>query len=156
MDVGHAGADSSYRPKGRLHCDPRRLAVADLAYHDPVWVCAEHRAQADANGEYDVNLTAADRAAYRLRGKIRTAEDGTFRFETIRPAPYPIGSGVRPAHIHVIVSAEGRPSLVTELFFEGDPHLASDPVAHVRPDLVHAVAQRNGALRLEHEFVLGV
>ena len=45
-----------------------------------------------------------------------------------RPAPYAIGGGVRPAHIHVIVSADGRPSLVTELVFEGDPHLASDPV----------------------------
>lgn len=124
-------------------CEPVANAVLD------VW-------QADANGKYDVNLTAADRAAYRLRGKVRTTEDGTFRFETIRPAPYPIGGGVRPAHIHVIVSAEGQPSVVTELFFEGDPHLASDPVAHVRPDLVHAVAQRDGALRLEHEFVLGV
>lgn len=124
-------------------CEPVANAVLD------VW-------QADANGKYDVNLTAVDRAAYRLRGKVRTAEDGTFRFETIRPAPYAIGGGVRPAHIHVIVSADGRSSLVTELFFEGDPHLASDPVEHVRPDLVHAVAQRDGALRLEHEFVLEV
>ena len=132
---------------GRVVAGPDCAPVANAVLD--VW-------QADANGKYDVNLTAVDRAAYRLRGKVRTAEDGTFRFETIRPAPYAIGSGVRPAHIHVIVSAEGQPSLVTELFFEGDPHIASDPVAHVRPDLVHAVVQRDGALRLEHEFVLGV
>ncbi len=49
---------------------------------------------------------------------------------------------MRPAHIHFIVSAEGRKSLVTQLYFEGDPRLDSDPLRSVFPDLITSV--RNG------------
>lgn len=110
--------------------------------------------QADAEGRYDGGSAGQATNLWRLRGRIRTGTDGTFRFETIRPSPYPVPGGMRPAHIHVIVSASGRKPLVTELFFAGDPYLEGDPAELVRPDLVHPVGMRDGALHYEHEFVL--
>lgn len=63
--------------------------------------------QADSQGRYDTALGPEERADWRPRGGNPTAADDTFRFETIRPAPYPVPGGTRPAHIHVIVSAMG-------------------------------------------------
>lgn len=43
---------------------------------------------------------------WRLRGAVRTAADGTFEFDTIRPASYPQTS--IPQHVHVeLQTAEG-------------------------------------------------
>ena len=42
----------------------------------------------------------------------------------------------RPAHLHVIVSAPGHRTLVTELFPADDPYLDEDPVFGVREDLI--------------------
>jgi hypothetical protein len=42
---------------------------------------------------------------WRLQGWARTAADGSFEFQTIRPAPYP-GRSI-PAHIHLSAEAPG-------------------------------------------------
>jgi protocatechuate 3,4-dioxygenase beta subunit len=57
--------------------------------------------------------------SWRLQGAVRTAADGSFEFETIRPASYP---GTRiPQHVHVALETdEGRFS-VGEWRFEDDP-----------------------------------
>jgi len=102
-------------------CQPVANALLDL------W-------QADHHGEYDDVLG---------RARVRTNSDGAFSFNTTRPAPY----GMRPAHIHFVLSAEGHRSLVTQLYFEGDPHLESDPLRAVRPDLVSGI--RNGRCRFD-------
>jgi catechol 1,2-dioxygenase len=79
--------------------------------------------QADATGAYH-----ADTDTYRLRGQLLTDDDGAFAFETIRPGHYPLGAGMRPAHIHFTVTAPGHRSLTTQLYFAGDPWLApADP-----------------------------
>lgn len=78
---------------------------------------------ADHHGEYDDKLG---------RARVRAGSDGAFSFTTIKPAPY----GMRPAHIHFIVSAEGKKPLVTQLYFEGDPYLDKDPLQSVYADLV--------------------
>ena len=91
--------------------------------------------QADHHGKYDLDYRGDDTFG---RARIRAGNDGAFSFTTIRPAPY----GMRPAHIHFIVSAEGRKSLVTQLYFEGDPYLDKDPQQSVFADLITAV--RNG------------
>lgn len=55
----------------------------------------------------------------RLKGTMGTHTAGEYRFETIRPAPYP-GGGI-PAHVHyVVIPPEGAPQYF-ELLFEGDP-----------------------------------
>ena len=57
---------------------------------------------------------------------LTTDIDGRYRFKTIKPAAYPAGPNrMRPAHIHFQVSGR-QDRLVTQMYFEGDPHLESD------------------------------
>ena len=55
----------------------------------------------------------------RLRGWVRTGANGRYRFETIKPAPYP--SMTMPAHIHLFIREEGkRPYYVDDVVFDGE------------------------------------
>ena len=79
--------------------------------------------QADVNGDYH----GAEDDDYRLRGQLMTGDDGSYRFETIRPGNYPMGPDlIRPAHIHFTITKPGYTPLTTQLYFAGDPHLAPD------------------------------
>lgn len=89
--------------------------------------------QADHHGKYDLDYRGDEIFG---RARIRAGKDGTFSFTTTRPAPY----GARPAHIHFIVSAEGRKPLVTQLYFAGDPYLDKDPIHSVFADLIKNVS----------------
>jgi hydroxyquinol 1,2-dioxygenase len=86
-----------------------------------------------------------------LRCQLKVDGAGRFAIRTIRPRPYqiptdgpvwidlvgPAGrSAWRPAHVHLIVSAPGHRSLVTELFDADDAYLESDAVFGVREALV--------------------
>ena len=80
-----------------------------------LWHCS-------SKGEYD---NASD--AFKYRGTVYTDDQGRYSFDTILPVPYDIGGGnFRPAHFHMMISAEGYQSLVTQLYFTGDPHIAKD------------------------------
>lgn len=55
----------------------------------------------------------------RLRGWIKTGVDGRYRFETIKPAPYP--HQTMPAHIHLTVLEPGkRPYYIDDIVFDGE------------------------------------
>jgi protocatechuate 3,4-dioxygenase beta subunit len=86
-----------------------------------------------------------------LRCQLKMDAQGAFEIATIRPVPYqipldgpvwhelvqPAGlSGWRPAHYHLIASAPGHRTLVTELFDAEDPYLDKDAVFGVRETLV--------------------
>jgi protocatechuate 3,4-dioxygenase beta subunit len=104
--------------------------------------------QSNTEGWYDVQL--ADTGGRQLRAKLRTDEQGRFRFRTIKPTAYPVPTDgpvgqildrmgrhpMRPAHLHFIVTAPGHETVVTHLFVEGDPYLASDAVFGVKNSLV--------------------
>ncbi|WP_164851322.1 dioxygenase family protein [Larkinella soli] len=67
---------------------------------------------------------------YRFRGTVYCDEQGRYQFLTILPVPYDQGNGqMRPAHFHLLVSAPGYQSLITQLYFTGDPHLKTDEQA---------------------------
>ena len=100
-------------------------------------------------------------------GQCRTDEDGTYRFLTIRPGPYPWGNhpnAWRPAHIHVSLLGPSLGSrLVTQMYFEGDPLLPLDPIfqavpEHSRDRLVarydHDVTTENWATGWRWDIVL--
>jgi protocatechuate 3,4-dioxygenase beta subunit len=56
----------------------------------------------------------------RLQAWIRTAADGSYRYDTIRPAPYP--GGQNPAHVHTQLWGPGvPPQWGTDLQFLDDP-----------------------------------
>ena len=65
-------------------------------------------------------------------GRCLTGEDGSYRFTTIKPGPYPWRNhhnAWRPAHIHF--SLFGRAftqRLVTQMYFPGDPLFDLDPI----------------------------
>lgn len=64
---------------------------------------------------------------YLYRGTVHCDENGKYRFKTQMPVPYDAGGGfIRPAHFHMMVSAPGYQSLVTQIYFTGDPYLKKD------------------------------
>lgn len=85
---------------------------------------------ANAQGEY-YNVLDERRdppQQYRLRGRLRTDAQGTYRFETIMPGSYKMGIATRPRHVHFIASHPRASQLVTQMYFAGDPHLDDDPL----------------------------
>jgi hydroxyquinol 1,2-dioxygenase len=103
--------------------------------------------QADADGYYDVQYSAAER---RARGVFRSNADGRFWFWSILASKYPIphdgpvGEMLaalnrhpwRPAHLHFLIEAQGFRKLVTHVFRAGDPYLESDAVVAVKTSLI--------------------
>ena len=71
-------------------------------------------------------------------GRCLTREDGSYSFRTILPGPYPWpngGNNWRPAHIHFSVFGDGfAQRLITQMYFEGDPHIALCPIVQSIPD----------------------
>jgi protocatechuate 3,4-dioxygenase, beta subunit len=65
-------------------------------------------------------------------GRCLTDDNGTYRFTTIKPGPYPWRNhhnAWRPAHIHFsLFGTEFTQRMVTQLYFPGDPLLALDPI----------------------------
>jgi protocatechuate 3,4-dioxygenase beta subunit len=89
---------------------PLRGAVVEI------WQC-------DEQGHYHHpgDGGAAD-PAFQGFGRVVAGTDGSYRFRTIRPAPY---TGRTP-HIHLKVRLAQRELLTTQLYVEGDPGNARD------------------------------
>lgn len=70
-----------------------------------------------------------DRRHGYLRGWVKTGANGEYRFDTIRPAPYP---GRRaPAHVHLVVKEPDRREYwVDEVVFTDDPLVTGAYRAH--------------------------
>lgn len=87
---------------------------------------------------------------WNLRGVITADEKGRFKIHTVQPAPYQIphdgatGKLIaaagwhawRPAHLHLMVSADGYQTLTTQLYFKGGAYLDSDVASAVKPELI--------------------
>ena len=137
--------------RGRLlGADGTPLAGARIE----IWQC-------DANGVYrhPRDREAGRDTGFQGRGRMLAGADGSYAFRTIRPAVYP----GRTPHIHVLVSAPGRPDLITQLYVEGEPSNARDglfnrlpPAARelvlLRP--VRAERIEAGALLAERDLIL--
>ncbi len=79
----------------------------------------------DAKGVYD-----NESPDFKYRAKTYCDEKGNYSFKTIVPVPYDVGNGtVRPAHFHLLISAPGYQSLITQLYFTGDKNISKDPSA---------------------------
>lgn len=97
--------------------------------------------QANAGGRYrhkrDGYLAPLD-PGFGGCGRCLTDAHGAYVFRTVRPGAYPWpngGNDWRPAHIHFSVfgHAFGQ-RLVTQMYFEGDPHIALCPIVQSVPD----------------------
>ncbi|WP_159350702.1 dioxygenase family protein [Roseomonas harenae] len=104
--------------------------------------------QTDADGAYD--LQANDPEVMDMRGQFRTDAQGNYAIRTLIPLGYsipmdgPVGGmiraqnrhGFRPAHIHMLIGAEGYRELVTALYLGDDEHIDSDTVFGVSESLI--------------------
>jgi hydroxyquinol 1,2-dioxygenase len=109
--------------------------------------------EADADGFYDVQY-GDDRTA--ARAHLFTGEQGGYRFWGVTPTPYPIPydgpvgrlleatgrSPMRASHLHFMVSADGKRTLVTHIFVRGDELLTRDAVFGVKESLVRDFEQQ--------------
>jgi len=75
-------------------------------------------------GEYD-------NSGYNLRGKATSNFQGFYIFETIKPGLYLNGATYRPSHFHFKITPPNFPTLITQLYFAGDPNIASDAAASI-------------------------
>jgi maleylacetate reductase len=130
---------------GGLDGDP---VLADITVTDlngaPVPGAVVDVWQANKDGFYDVQLPELEGPV--LRGRLRTDVDGQLSFWTILPAPYPIPDDgpvgqmldavgrhpMRAPHVHFMIAAPGKHTLVTQLFVEGGDYLDSDTVFGVK------------------------
>jgi catechol 1,2-dioxygenase len=127
--------------------------------------------QANDDGFYDVQQKGVQPDC-NLRGVFRTDAEGSYWFRGAKPKHYaipddgPVGALLaalgrgpwRPAHLHVIVEAEGYDRLVTHVFDGADPHLDSDAVFGVKRSLIGTFAPvddpaRAQAVGLPNPFV---
>jgi catechol 1,2-dioxygenase len=91
-----------------------------------------------------------------LRGRYRTGDDGSFAFVAVRPVAYPIPDDGpvgrmlaaagrhpwRPAHLHLIVRADGFKTVATHIFDAASEYLDSDAVFAVKRSLVRSFVER--------------
>lgn len=99
------------------------------------------------NGLYAVQ--DPDQAEHNLRGTLHADENGKYAFATAKPISYQVpddsagGELVRaggrhcwrPAHIHIMVSADGCKRHISQVFDVNDPYIDEDSVFGVRAPL---------------------
>jgi catechol 1,2-dioxygenase len=105
--------------------NPVAGAEVDVWHSSPVGLY-EHQ----DDGQADMNL----------RGKLTTDGDGRFWFRTVKMAGYPIPTHTvvgrllaaqdrhpfRPAHLHVLIFADGFKTMISQVYAPDDPRLDSD------------------------------
>ena len=83
-------------------------------------------------GQYDEKTNSYLNSDYEdiyYRGKIYTDSAGNYAYKTILPGKYLNGIVYRPSHIHYKSSYLDQNELTTQLYFEGDTSIETDPWA---------------------------
>jgi catechol 1,2-dioxygenase len=122
---------------------------------------------ADADGYY--SGFAPGVPSGNLRGVVVTDSEGRFEIRTVQPAPYqiptdgPTGRLIeaagwhpwRPAHLHLMVRADGHRTITTQLYFAGGEWLDSDVAEATKPELIlDPVDDGSGVRRTSYDFEL--
>lgn len=85
-----------------------------------------------------------------LRGRFKTDENGEYKIKAVRPVSYPIPFDgpagdllqwtgrhpYRPAHIHMVIEAEGYRKLISQIYDSSDPYIDNDSVFSVKGSLM--------------------
>jgi catechol 1,2-dioxygenase len=111
----------------------------------------------------------AAQAEMNLRGKFTTRADGSFSFESVKPAGYPVPvdgpngallraqnrHNMRPAHLHFLIEKPGYKTIASQVYDPEDPHLETDSQFGVTKALIGDYRrQADGSYSLEFTFVL--
>jgi protocatechuate 3,4-dioxygenase beta subunit len=107
------------------HCRPVEGAVVEI------W-------QASENGRYSHPRDRDNRVPldpnFQYWGKNITDKDGRYLFKTIKPGSYQAGRNwTRPSHIHFKVSHSNFRLFITQMYFAGDAHQATDYILNDVP-----------------------
>jgi len=103
--------------------------------------------ETDGNGQYDNQYESREEPD--CRGRLHSAEDGSYAFRAVVPVSYPVPDDgtvggllsklgrhrFRPAHLHIRINAPGYEELITALYLKG-PYIMSDAVFGVKPTLI--------------------
>ncbi len=123
--------------------------------------------QADAEGRYSGFMPGPPEG--NLRGQVLADAEGRYEVRTVIPGPYtipldgPTGkmtaaagwSPWRPAHVHLIVTADRYEPLVTQLFIDSSDYLHNDVASAVKDELiVHPEPDGEGGYSFTYDFVL--
>src|SRR3989440_1088861 len=134
--------------------------------------------ETDENGLYEQQ--DPEQPDMNLRGKFRSDREGRYCFVGIKPVSYPIPDDgpvgqllralgrhpFRPAHIHLLISADGFVPVTTHLFVKGDAYLDSDAVFGTKDSLVVDFMRHDSAeeaaryhipvpyYKVEYDFIL--
>lgn len=124
--------------------------VTDVITKKPIANAIVDIWMASANGKYDFQ-DPDNQTPNNLRGKFRTNDEGKYWYYCLHPTAYslptdgPAGTlftlldrhPMRPAHIHLMVSAGDKyKPVTTQLFPRDDPYVQSDTVFAVKDDLL--------------------
>ena len=98
---------------------------------------------ANDDGCYSINQECdtgnPDNDEFNLRGQMVSDSQGEYGFETIKPGWYMVGDNqFRPSHIHLKYTTSDGTTLITQLYFEGDPYIPDDPWAS-SPEAEHRI-----------------
>ena len=117
------------------------------------------------NTEIDIwhanDAGAYDNIGYNLRGKTNTNSQGFYVFESIKPGLYLNGSIYRPSHIHFKITPPGFNTLITQLYFQGDPYIPTDAAASITSGsfdatnrIIPLVSNSNGELEGTWDIII--
>lgn len=123
--------------------------ITDLDTKKPIPGAVIDIWQASSNGKYDFQ-DPDNQTPNNLRGKFRCNEKGEYWFYCLKPTAYSLPTDgaagalftaldrhpMRPAHIHLMMTAEGYKPVTTQLYPRDDPYVSNDTVFAVKDDLL--------------------
>jgi protocatechuate 3,4-dioxygenase beta subunit len=144
-DLGASIIDSPHKGEPTL----MHGKVIDMETHKGIPGAIVDIWQASSNGKYDFQ-DPDNQTPNNLRGKFKTDAEGNYHYYCLRPTAYSLPQDgpswtllqmldrhpMRPAHIHLMISAPGYKQVVTQIFPADDPWLKTDTVFAVKDDLV--------------------
>ncbi|WPH05090.1 Hypothetical protein R9X50_00798900 [Acrodontium crateriforme] len=130
--------------------------VLDAVTKDPIANATIDVWEASTNGLYEQQ--DEEQVEHNLRGKFITGNDGEYSYYCLRPTPYPVPFDgpagkllkltdrhpYRPAHIHLMVLADGYKPITTQVFDVKSKYLEDDSVFAVKDALLIDFKPREG------------
>lgn len=148
LTAGHPGEPIGERVAvtGRVVDEGGRPVAGQLVEIWQANAAGRYRHQRDQHpAPLDPNFTDA--------GRCLTGPDGSYRFLTVKPGPYPWRNhrnAWRPAHIHFSVFGTAfTQRLVTQMYFPGDPLFELDPIFQ---SILDPAARQRLIARYDHDL----